>query len=417
MQAIVVLDPDTAHLRVCGLSLAERGQRTAARAGATTVLTWSRGDALPTLDPMVPLLLLSAEAQVVHPPLVQGLAGDTNSIATESDGAFAGAAFVLPSEHVRVLTSLPTSTAAVFEQLATAGARRQIVQGLGRIHVRERSQVRAAEQQLLALLIKPQDNWITRFIYRPVSRPLTRALLYTPVSPNQVSYAVAALTLVGLMLAWSPSPRRVAWGLAVILAASYLDCCDGEIARMKLLSSRFGAWLDTIVDEAATVGTLFVLGWHSHARFGRVGTWDSWMTLTALGVVGALFAIYVVYFNLLTVVGSANSQDYAAEANEHLIRPGVYGLRPASASLVPQRPRHPIVAWFLTWAPHLGRRDFLTWASLFLALAGRAHWFFVAFALGSVVMGLAVVPDHVKLRRQIRAIRRRGDNFERVPAR
>ena len=47
--------------------------------------------------------------------------------------------------------------------------------------------------------------------------------------------------------------------------ASYLDCCDGEIARIKLQSSTFGAWLDTIVDELSSIGYMVAIGWHCHA--------------------------------------------------------------------------------------------------------------------------------------------------------
>ena len=41
---------------------------------------------------------------------------------------------------------------------------------------------------LYRILIKPQDNAITRYLYRPVSFPLTRLLVWTPITPNQISY-------------------------------------------------------------------------------------------------------------------------------------------------------------------------------------------------------------------------------------
>ena len=37
-------------------------------------------------------------------------------------------------------------------------------------------------------------------------------------------------------------------GAALSLWASILDGCDGEVARLKLQSSPFGCWLDTICD-------------------------------------------------------------------------------------------------------------------------------------------------------------------------
>ena len=46
------------------------------------------------------------------------------------------------------------------------------------------------------------------------------------------------------------------WGLlagVVIQLASIIDGCDGEIARLKYRSSRFGAWFDTVLDRYADV--------------------------------------------------------------------------------------------------------------------------------------------------------------------
>src|SRR5205814_7232615 len=88
---------------------------------------------------------------------------------------------------------------------------------------------RAAHRLLYRILIKPQDNAITRTLYRPVSFLLTRLLVWTPITPNQVSYVVAALVLVGCWLTAHAAMAEVVAGTVIVLAASYLDCCDGEI--------------------------------------------------------------------------------------------------------------------------------------------------------------------------------------------
>src|SRR5262249_37728626 len=93
-------------------------------------------------------------------------------------------------------------------------------------------QRRAAHRVLYRILVKPQDNAITRYLYRPVSFPLTRLLVWTPITPNQISYVVAALVAIGC---WITAHESAAWtfvGTVVVLAASYVDCCDGEVARV-----------------------------------------------------------------------------------------------------------------------------------------------------------------------------------------
>ena len=72
------------------------------------------------------------------------------------------------------------------------------------------------------------------------------------------------LVAIGCWFTANASNTNALIGTVIVLAASYVDCCDGEVARVKLLSSRFGAWIDTIVDELSSVGYMAALGWHCH---------------------------------------------------------------------------------------------------------------------------------------------------------
>ena len=83
---------------------------------------------------------------------------------------------------------------------------------------------------------------------RVLSRPLTRLLLKTPLTPNQVTLLSLAC---GLAAGYFFSLGRYAASLAG--AAGYqlavvLDNCDGEVARAKNMRSSLGGWLDVLVD-------------------------------------------------------------------------------------------------------------------------------------------------------------------------
>jgi phosphatidylglycerophosphate synthase len=277
---------------------------------------------------------------------------------------------------------------------------------------------RAAHRMLYRILVKPQDNAITRHLYRPISFPLTRLLVWTPITPNQISYLVAAIVVIGCWLTASASMARVVAGTAVILAAAYLDCCDGEVARLKLLSSRLGAWIDTVIDELSSVGYMVALGWHCHLAygpryFGDLG-FDPWLAAIALGVVIYGSTMYGVYYNIIVGVGSANSQDYAGRfevvPGEH---PNSVRLRPAAPT--PSMRRRDRPRWLVAIAtvlPYAVRRDFISWAALGFALL---HWtaaMFIGFMLGGVVTFAIVAIDHIQLRRLRRAIVRRGQILE-----
>jgi hypothetical protein len=277
---------------------------------------------------------------------------------------------------------------------------------------------RAAHRLLYRILIKPQDNAITRLLYRPISSPLTRLLVWTPITPNQISYLVAAIVALGCWLTASVSTGRVIAGTAVILAAAYLDCCDGEVARLKLLSSRLGAWLDTIIDELSSVGYMAALGWHCHLAYGPryLGDlgFDPWLAGIVLGVVTYGGAMYCIYYNIIVGVGSANSQDYAGRFE--VVpggQPGSVRLRPAAAK--PIAPRRELPGWLAaiaTYAPYVVRRDFISWAALgFVVLHGEAV-LFAGLTLGGIVTFVIVALDHIQLRRLRRSIVRGGQILE-----
>src|SRR4029078_11593433 len=58
--------------------------------------------------------------------------------------------------------------------------------------IRPRDERAAAHTLLYRILIKPQDNAITRYLYRPISFPITRLLVWTPITHDTASYPGAA---------------------------------------------------------------------------------------------------------------------------------------------------------------------------------------------------------------------------------
>ncbi|MBZ0231912.1 MAG: CDP-alcohol phosphatidyltransferase family protein, partial [Deltaproteobacteria bacterium] len=253
-----------------------------------------------------------------------------------------------------------------------------------------------------------------RYLYRPVSFPLTRCLVHTPVTPNQVSYAVGVLVVIGCWLtARGPMWSAIA-GTALLLFASYVDCCDGEIARLKLLSSKFGAWLDTVIDELSQIGYMVALGWHCRQYFGvdyfgDLG-FDPWLWAIVVGTISYVVTIYIVYFNIIVVVGSANSQDYVGRfVVEDGDQPDTVRLKPAATQAIATRDDlNPALKWLATYLPYVVRKDFISWGALLLAVLHLTQVAFAMLVIGGPVTAVIVGIDHLKLRLQLRAIARRG---------
>ena len=105
----------------------------------------------------------------------------------------------------------------------------------------------AAERKLDRWLVKSTDGVFAR-MNRRVSIPISRQLIKTRITPNMVSLFTLALSLVaGAFFAFGGYWNCLI-GAILGVWGSILDGCDGEVARLKLQSSDFGCWLDTICD-------------------------------------------------------------------------------------------------------------------------------------------------------------------------
>jgi hypothetical protein len=186
------------------------------------------------------------------------------------------------------------------------------------------------------------------------------------------------------------------------------------------LSSRFGAWIDTVVDELSSVGYMIAIGWHCHLAFGPryfgdLG-FDPWKIAIVISTVTFLWSIYCIYYNIIVAVGSANSQDYVGRFE---IVPGdapnAVRLAPAAPkAIVTKRELPAPVKWLATYAPYIVRRDFISWGTVILAIAHLTQVSFAIQVAGGFVTAIVVSIDHVRLRWQRRAITRAGQVIRRA---
>lgn len=109
--------------------------------------------------------------------------------------------------------------------------------------------VAAAETQLLHSLGREGDSVLVRVLDRRLSQALTRRLMHTQVTPNQLTLCSAAIGLSGAFFLAQPSPVWQVLGGLLFLLSTILDGCDGEIARLTFQESEFGAKLDLAMDN------------------------------------------------------------------------------------------------------------------------------------------------------------------------
>jgi phosphatidylglycerophosphate synthase len=122
-----------------------------------------------------------------------------------------------------------------------------------------------------------------------LSRPVTRLLLRTPLTPNQVT---AVNLLVGVA-ALGGLATGGGWGIAGALlfqGYSVLDHCDGEVARARRLVSVSGFWFDRGVDALVHALLFPALAVAESRRTGEVT--PLWLGAAAAVAVAAIFVTF-----------------------------------------------------------------------------------------------------------------------------
>ena len=127
--------------------------------------------------------------------------------------------------------------------------------------IREQKDFSIQHERLLAGSGQNHDSLITRLLSRSVSQKMTRLLLNTSVTPNQITLFSFVMGLVSaICFAGGTYPLNVFGGFA-LLFSTWLDGTDGEIARLKFMESELGGKLDIICDNIVHFFVFGAIGW------------------------------------------------------------------------------------------------------------------------------------------------------------
>jgi phosphatidylglycerophosphate synthase len=215
-----------------------------------------------------------------------------------------------------------------------------------------------AEKKLDKWLVKPTDG-LFACANRRISIPISRQLIKLPITPNMVTMFVLAVSFgCGVFFA-----RGGYWNtlVAAILsvAASILDGCDGEVARLKLQSSNFGCWLETIGDY---LYYLFVFGGMAIGLTKSSGD-NGYLVWGAFLFSGAIMSFLVVSYSRQRLSGAQPEKFLAVWQKK-----------------ADTRPFNPLV-FIGRHTEFIIRRCFFPYAILFFAIVNLTRFVFVATAV------------------------------------
>ena len=172
-----------------------------------------------------------------------------------------------------------------------AAVRREQLPEKALLRVETEPELPEAERELFQRLIKPTESFLSRKFERKVSLAITRRLLHTRVTPNQISIASILLGVFSALLFLGESRLLHVAGGLLLLFSSIVDGVDGELARLRFQESRLGSWLDFLGDNVVHVAVFLCLGFGLYRR-GEGGVYALLGCLAALGSLGAASAVF-----------------------------------------------------------------------------------------------------------------------------
>jgi phosphatidylglycerophosphate synthase len=294
LPAVILCEPATAALRVAALTMLDRLLVAVHRAGCRRIYVVSPGE-LPELK--------RARAwkiefqQCAAPPVLDGavLVATTGALFTKADAErlLAGGGRL----HAAYGTPLPTGVVPRF----TGDWQRDLdslppLRAFGvALPVTDAASARAAERALWQSLTSSADGFVDRQFNRPVGRVLSKLLVHTPVTPNQISVFATLVGVVSAVCFAVGEWRTAVLGAVLLQLSAIIDCVDGDVARAVFKESPLGKWLDLVGDQLVHIGVFVALG----VGLWRAGTEAPVLALAASAGVGVAISFLIVLRGLL----------------------------------------------------------------------------------------------------------------------
>jgi CDP-L-myo-inositol myo-inositolphosphotransferase len=116
-----------------------------------------------------------------------------------------------------------------------------------------------ARSLLMEKLRKKTDGPVSRIFNRPISIRISRLLVKTVVTPNQISLMSFIIAIFAAIFFYLGDYIYLVIGGILVHLSSIIDGCDGEVARLKFKETLYGGWFDSVLDRYADAIIVFGL--------------------------------------------------------------------------------------------------------------------------------------------------------------
>ncbi len=141
------------------------------------------------------------------------------------------------------------------------------------IDIDDKTDRKNAELLICNKLKKDTDGPVSKILNRPISLRISKILLKTGITPNQISVLSFVIGLAGASFFFIGEYFYLILGGILIHIHSIVDGCDGEVARLKLRQTKYGGWLDSVLDRYVDAAIILGLIYGYWSITGDVTIW------------------------------------------------------------------------------------------------------------------------------------------------
>jgi len=151
---------------------------------------------------------------------------------------------------------------------------------------------------------------IDRLIVRPCAALVVRAVYRTSLTPNHLTLMSFFLALAAGLVYTAGRPAYFIIGGCLSMLSAIFDNADGQLARAKNMTSRYGAFLDLFLDRIAD---FIVLAGITFGLYRQ--TADPRILMLGLGTIGLYFLQVSLYYLNNIYTGAAKNGEGAEAKN------------------------------------------------------------------------------------------------------
>ncbi|MEZ4820260.1 MAG: CDP-alcohol phosphatidyltransferase family protein [Bdellovibrionota bacterium] len=246
------------------------------------------------------------------------------------------------------------------------------------LNIHSHKDCRDGKRAIFRNVTKTTSGWVSKNINSLISLPISKLISPLPITPNMITFLNTLVGIASAVFVAQGHTQGVLMGGILFQLSAAFDRVDGEIARSKFQSSKYGSWIDTAGDNITYIAFLIGLTVGCYKRFGNVNYLYAGFALIFI----MLVMLAVMYRFLIRKGGSGSLVEVTTSVEKKM-----------------QGQNKPFIYRSLDKIRFAGKRDFFSLVCMFVCMADQLLILFgcaLAVIIGNIAYFTSAMIKHRK---------------------